>query len=97
MADNKNKDQRRKNMLAIRSQSKLENIVSRELWKGGFRFRKNNKSLIGKPDISIKKYNIVYLLIPVSGTVTLFNLICQKVIKTFGKKSLNVIKDGTKR
>lgn len=56
------KEQRRKNMQAIRSQSKLENRVSRELWKRGFRFRKNDKSLFGKPDISIKKYKIVIFI-----------------------------------
>lgn len=45
-------------MRAIKSQSKLENRVSKELWKMGFRFRKNAQ-LFGKPDISIKKYKIV--------------------------------------
>lgn len=56
------KAQRRKNMQAIRSQSKLENTVSRELWKKGLRFRKNDKTLFGKPDISIKKYKIVIFI-----------------------------------
>ncbi|MFK2827130.1 very short patch repair endonuclease [Bacillus sp. B190/17] len=62
MADRMTKEQRRKNMQAIRSQSKLENRVSRELWKRGFRFRKNDKALLGKPDISIKKYKIVIFI-----------------------------------
>ncbi|MDD1515788.1 very short patch repair endonuclease [Priestia megaterium] len=62
MADTVSKEQRRKNMQAIRSQSKLENQVSRELWKRGIRFRKNDKSLFGKPDISIKKYKIVIFI-----------------------------------
>lgn len=59
MADTISKEQRSKNMQAIRSQSKLENIVTRELWKKGYRFRKNVKSLLGKPDIAIQKYKIV--------------------------------------
>jgi len=62
MVDVMTKEQRRKNMQAIRSQSKLENQVSRELWKRGIRFRKNDKSLFGKPDISIKKYKLVIFI-----------------------------------
>ncbi|MED3882811.1 very short patch repair endonuclease [Priestia megaterium] len=62
MADNLSKEQRRKNMKAIRSQSQLENLVSKELWKRGIRFRKNVKNLLGKPDIAIKKYKIVIFI-----------------------------------
>lgn len=62
MADTISKEQRRKNMQAIRSQSKLENRVSCELWKRGIRFRKNDKSLFGKTDISIKKYKIAIFI-----------------------------------
>jgi len=62
MADTLSKEQRRRNMQAIRSQSKLENLVSRELWKRGIRFRKNDKSLFGKPDISIKKYRVAIFI-----------------------------------
>lgn len=49
-------------MQSIRSKSMLENTVSRELWKKGIRFRKNDKTLFGKPDISIKKYKIVIFI-----------------------------------
>lgn len=62
MADTITKEQRRKNMQAIRSQSKLENKVSKMLWKKGFRFRKNNRTLFGRPDISIKKYKVVIFI-----------------------------------
>lgn len=55
-------EQRRKNMQAIRSISKLESIVSKELWNKGYRFRRNTKDLFGKPDISIKKYKIVIFI-----------------------------------
>jgi DNA mismatch endonuclease, patch repair protein len=56
------KEQRRNNMKAIKSVSKLEDVVSRQLWKKGFRFRRNAKNLFGKPDISIKKYKVVIFI-----------------------------------
>lgn len=62
MTDTITKEQRSKNMQAIRSQSKLENKVSRMLWNKGFRFRKNDPTLFGKPDISIKKYKTVIFI-----------------------------------
>lgn len=49
-------------MKAIRSQSKLENRLTKELWRRGYRFRKNTKNLFGKPDISIRKYKIVIFI-----------------------------------
>ncbi|WP_413367311.1 very short patch repair endonuclease [Lysinibacillus sp. 3P01SB] len=62
MADNLSPEDRLKNMRAIRSQSKLENAVTKELWNKGYRFRKNTKNLFGKPDISIKKYKVVIFI-----------------------------------
>lgn len=61
MADVLTKEQRTRNMKAIKSQSKLENKVSKALWKMGYRFRKNSK-LYGKPDISIQKYKVVIFI-----------------------------------
>lgn len=49
-------------MAAIKSVSKLEDKIAKELWNRGFRFRRNQKSLFGKPDISIKKYKIVIFI-----------------------------------
>ncbi|WP_281248144.1 very short patch repair endonuclease [Lacicoccus alkaliphilus] len=60
--DNLTKEQRQKNMKAIKSISKIENIVASKLWKEGYRFRRNSKSLYGKPDISIKKYKVVIFI-----------------------------------
>lgn len=60
--DNLTKEQRRKNMQAIKSKSKLEDLVTKELWKRGIRFRKNVKELFGKPDIAIKKYKVVIFI-----------------------------------
>ncbi|MCI2255777.1 very short patch repair endonuclease [Domibacillus sp. PGB-M46] len=48
-------------MKNIRSQSQLENKVSKALWKKGIRFRKNVK-LFGTPDIAITKYKIVIFI-----------------------------------
>lgn len=61
--DNLTKEQRKKNMSAIRSkETKIELLVSKALWKQGIRFRKNVCNMYGKPDIAIKKYKIVLFL-----------------------------------
>lgn len=63
MTDNLTKEQRHKNMTHIRStNTKIESDVTKALWERGYRFRKNVKSLPGKPDIAIKKYKIVIFL-----------------------------------
>lgn len=62
MTDVMTKEQRTKNMKAIKSVSKIETIVAKELWKNGIRYRRNNKKLFGKPDISIQKYKIVIFI-----------------------------------
>ena len=63
MADNLTKEQRHKNMCNIRSSNtKLEQDIMKSLYKSGLRFRKNVKSLPGKPDIAIKKYKIAVFL-----------------------------------
>lgn len=62
MTDKISKENRSKTMKAIKSQSRLENAVSKELWKRGYRFRKNVKKLFGTPDIAIKKYKIVIFI-----------------------------------
>ena len=61
--DNLTKEQRKKNMQAIKSSNtKIEIKVCKKLWNMGFRFRNNVKSLPGKPDIAIKKYKIVIFM-----------------------------------
>ncbi|CAM5786321.1 very short patch repair endonuclease [Brevibacillus borstelensis] len=62
MADVLTEEQRRKNMQAIRSVSKLEEKIAKELWKRGIRFRRNVKDLLGKPDIAIKKYKVAVFI-----------------------------------
>ena len=39
-------------------EGKAEVALAKELWKRGFRYRKNCKKLPGSPDIAILKYNI---------------------------------------
>lgn len=54
-----NKEQRRRNMQAIRSKdTSIEILLRKALWQHGIRYRKNYKKLPGKPDIAITKYKI---------------------------------------
>lgn len=62
LSDNLTKEQRSKTMKAIKSRSRLEDTVSKALWREGYRFRKNDKTLLGKPDISIKKYKVAIFI-----------------------------------
>ena len=60
MADNHTLEVRSKNMSHIRStNSKPEETVRKYLFADGFRYKKNDKSLPGKPDIVLPKYHTV--------------------------------------
>lgn len=60
MADTHSKEIRSMNMSHIRStNSKPEEIVRKSLFSLGFRYRKNVKTLPGKPDIVLPKYKTV--------------------------------------
>lgn len=60
MADNHTKDVRSRNMSHIRStNSKPEEKVRKYLFSKGFRYRKNDKRLPGKPDIVLPRYKTV--------------------------------------
>ena len=53
------KEQRQKNMRAIKSKgTKIEELLGKALWAKGYRYRKNNKNVFGKPDFTFKKYKI---------------------------------------
>ncbi len=57
--DRLTKEQRHKNMKNIKSKdTSIELILRKELWKRGYRYRKNYKELPGKPDIVLTKYKI---------------------------------------
>jgi DNA mismatch endonuclease Vsr len=38
--------------------SKIEQALGKRLWSIGLRYRKNNKTVFGKPDFTFKKYKI---------------------------------------
>ena len=53
------KEQRRKNMQAIRNKNtKAEKKLAKALWKNGYRYRKNDNTVFGKPDLTFKKIKI---------------------------------------
>ncbi len=59
MADVLTKEQRHKSMKNIKSQdTKIEVLLRKELWRRGYRYRKNVKSLSGSPDIVLTKFKI---------------------------------------
>lgn len=60
MADVHTPEQRHRNMSAIRSKNtKPEELVRKYLFAQGFRYRKNDPRLPGKPDIVLPKYKTV--------------------------------------
>lgn len=60
MADVHTPEQRRYNMSRIRSKNtKPEELVRKYLFSKGFRYRKNDARLPGKPDIVLPKYKTV--------------------------------------
>ena len=53
------KNQRRKNMQAVKSTgSKIETTLAKELWRLGHLYRKNDKTVYGKPDLTMKRYKL---------------------------------------
>ena len=53
------KEQISKNMAAVKNKnSQIELLLGKALWAKGIRYRKNNKSIFGKPDFTIKKYKL---------------------------------------
>ena len=57
--DRLTKEQRHKNMKNIRSKdTSIELKLRKELWRRGYRYRKNYTELPGKPDIVLTKYKI---------------------------------------
>jgi DNA mismatch endonuclease (patch repair protein) len=57
--DSLNPQQRSKNMRAIRStNTKAEIRLAKALWNLGYRYRKNNRTVFGTPDLTFKKLKI---------------------------------------
>lgn len=58
MADIKSREERSRNMAAIRGKNtKPEQFICHELFKRGFRYRKNVNYIEGHPDLFLRKYN----------------------------------------
>ncbi|MDE7425198.1 MAG: very short patch repair endonuclease [Lachnospiraceae bacterium] len=57
--DRLTKEQRHKNMKNIKNKDTgIEVTLRKALWSKGYRYRKNDKKLPGKPDIVLSKYKI---------------------------------------
>jgi len=53
------KEQRSRNMRAIRStNTKMEIVLAKALWARGLRYRKNDKKVFGRPDLTLKRYKL---------------------------------------
>lgn len=52
-------EQRSKNMSAVKSKNtSFEVTLGKALWNSDLRYRKNNKTVFGKPDFTFKKYKV---------------------------------------
>ena len=52
-------EQRHKNMQAVKNKdSKIETILRKELWSRGLYYRKNVRTILGKPDIAFKQKKV---------------------------------------
>lgn len=52
-------EQRSRNMSAIKNKNtKIELILGKALWAAGVRYRKNDKTVTGKPDFALKRLKI---------------------------------------
>ena len=59
MADVHSPSTRSYNMSRIKSKNtKIEALLAKRLWACGYRYRRNDKSVPGKPDFTFKKYKV---------------------------------------
>ena len=57
--DRLTKEQRIRNMRAVKNKgSKIEILLGKAMWNRGFRYRKNDASVFGKPDFTFKKIKV---------------------------------------
>lgn len=56
-------EQRSKNMRAIKSTGTKEEVrLAKALWRLGYRYRKNNKKVFGKPDLTFVKKKVAIFI-----------------------------------
>ena len=61
--DTKTKEQRSKNMQAVKCKgTKDEILLANALWHKGYRYRKNDKTIFGKPDLTFKKDKVAIFI-----------------------------------
>jgi DNA mismatch endonuclease (patch repair protein) len=61
--DNLTPEKRRKNMQAIKSTGTKDEVrLAKALWNLGYRYRKNNKKIFGKPDLTFANYKIAIFI-----------------------------------
>ena len=61
--DNLTAEQRKKNMQAIKATgTKIEISLAKSLFAKGYRYRKNDKTVFGKPDLTFKKLKIAIFI-----------------------------------
>lgn len=57
------KEQRSKNMQAVKSTgSKIETAFAKALFARGYRYRKNDRTVFGKPDLTFKKIKLAIFI-----------------------------------
>lgn len=57
------KEQRRRNMQAVKSTgSQIEVALAKALFRRGYRYRKNDKTVYGKPDLTFKKIKLAIFI-----------------------------------
>lgn len=98
MADVHTPEQRSYNMSRIRSKNtKPEELVRKFLFSQGFRYRKNDARLPGKPDIVLPKYKTVIFVNGAFGMAMrdVDILSGRKITLNFGKQRLLEIFSGT--
>jgi DNA mismatch endonuclease (patch repair protein) len=58
-----NQEQRKRNMQANKSKGTLpEILLAKNLWRHGYRYRKNLSTVVGKPDIAFPKYKVAVFI-----------------------------------
>ncbi|MFZ2898595.1 MAG: very short patch repair endonuclease [Saprospiraceae bacterium] len=58
-----NPEQRKRNMQANKSKGTLpEILLAKNLWRQGYRYRKNLSTVVGKPDIAFPKYKVAVFI-----------------------------------
>ena len=98
--DKLTKEQRRKNMQAVKATgSKIETAFAKALFARGHRYRKNDRTVFGKPDLTLKKSNLPFSLIVNFGTEKIGQNTNTTIraTKNFGTTKLSVTYSETRK